>query len=51
MTINKESFETMDIDDVLIVMDIDDPNQQLVTCFYVNEKNKDREWEFIIKLN
>lgn len=51
MTINKEKFEVMDIDDVFIVQDIEEPNQVQVTCFYVSPKGKDKEWEFIIKLN
>ena len=51
MTVNKEKYEVMDIDDVFIVQDIEEPNQIQVTCFYVNEKNRDKEWEFIIKLN
>ncbi len=51
MTINKEKFETMDIDDVFIIEDIEDPTQQQVTCFYVSGKGKDKEWNFIIKNN
>jgi hypothetical protein len=27
MTINKEKFEVMDIDDVFIIQDIEEPNQ------------------------
>lgn len=49
--INKEKYEDMDIDDVFIVTDQDEPDQQLVTCFYVNSRNTDKEWNFIIKLN
>lgn len=51
MTINKEKFEVMDIDDVFIVQDIEDLTQVQITCFYINEKNRDREWSFILKLN
>ena len=51
MTINKEKFEVMDIDDVFIVQDIEDRTQVQITCFYVNEKNRDLEWSFILKLN
>jgi len=46
-----DKFETMEIDDVFIVTDIEQPNQVQVTCFYVNEKNKEREWHFILNLN
>ena len=51
MIINKEKFEDMDIDDVFIVQDLEEQDQVQITCFYVNEKNKDREWSWIIKLN
>jgi len=51
MTIKEEKFETMDIDDVFITEDIEDPTQQQVTCFYVSEKGRDKEWQFIIKNN
>lgn len=51
MTINKEKFEVMDIDDVFIIEDVEDPTQQQVTCFYVSEKGRDIEWNFIIKNN
>jgi len=51
MTIQNEKYEVMDIDDVFIIQDIEEPNQMQVTCFYVNEKDKDVEWDFVIKLN
>jgi hypothetical protein len=44
-------FETMDIDDVFTSFNPELPFELMVTAFYVNQKNQDKEWTFFINLN
>lgn len=44
-------FETMDIDDIFMAVNPEIPFELMVTAFYVNRKNRDKEWTFFINLN
>jgi hypothetical protein len=44
-------FEKMDIDDMFTSINLEVPFELMVTAFYVNAKNHDKEWTFFINLN
>ncbi len=47
----KEVFEKIEIDDIFTSLSLEIPHELMVTIFYVNSKNRDKEWNFIINLN
>lgn len=45
------NFDIIDIDDMVMDLNLEFPHDLNITAFYVNSKNKDKEWTFIINLN
>ncbi len=47
----KEKFDHIEVESVFITKSLEIPHEQMVTVFYTNQKNKEKEWTFFINLN
>lgn len=47
----KEKFDHIEVESVFITESLEIPHEQMVTIFYTNQKNKEKEWTFFINLN